>query len=158
MPHRKEAQRDANNRVPTLAAGLPEGLLPPHAVQSTEGDQHVDARVLIGDGVAVAQLGPLDTQLDSLGVDALGGGALLVDLLLDRTFAVELMAGASADAGGQGGNAALPGAAPAPSSVLHSPFSSSPPLRVSPSPSRPFPFGITADIPTNLRYPAMVVA
>jgi len=66
--------------------------LPPHPLQGAQVDQHVDERVLVGDGLAVAQLGARDTQRDGLGVDALGGGALLVDVLIDVTVTVEIVA------------------------------------------------------------------
>ena len=76
-------------------------------MQGTQVDQHVDERILVGDGLTVTQPGALDAQFFSLGVDALGGGALLVDVLVDGTVAVDLVADASPDAGGQGGDAAL---------------------------------------------------
>jgi len=40
----------------------------------------------IGHGLAIAQPGALDAEFDGLGVDALGSGALLVDVLVDIAF------------------------------------------------------------------------
>ena len=82
-------------------------FLPPHTVQGTQGEQDVDEGVLVGDGLAVAQPGALDAEFLGLGVDALGGGALLVDVLVDVAVAVDQVADARADAGGHGGDAAL---------------------------------------------------
>ena len=76
-------------------------------MQGAEVDQDVDEGVLVGDGPTVAQFGALDAGFDGLGVDALGGGALLVDILVDLAFAVELVANASADTGGQRSDTAL---------------------------------------------------
>ena len=50
----------------------------------------------IGHGLAIAQPGALNAEFDGLGVDALGSGALLVDI----AFTVKLVADARADAGG----------------------------------------------------------
>ena len=65
-------------------------------MQSAQVDQHVDERVLVRDGLAIAQPRPLDAQRLGLGVDALGGGAragaAFVDLLVDRALAVDRMA------------------------------------------------------------------
>ena len=76
-------------------------------MQGPQVDQDVDQGVLVGDGLAVAQPGALDAEFLGLGVDALGGGALLVDFFEDGVVAVELVADACANAGGQGGDAAL---------------------------------------------------
>ena len=50
------------------------------AVIGPEVDEHVDEGVHVGDGLGVAQLGPLDAQCQRLRVDALGGGALAVSI------------------------------------------------------------------------------
>ena len=67
-------------------------------------DEHVGQGVVIGDGSAIAQFGALDAEVDSLAINALGGGALFVDLLVFRAMAVELIADARATAGGEGGD------------------------------------------------------
>ncbi len=87
--------------------GLPVGLLPPHAVQGAQVDQDIDEGILVGNGLAVAQPGALDAKLLGLGVDALGGGTLVVDFLVDVAIAVDLVAGARADTGGYRGGTAL---------------------------------------------------
>jgi hypothetical protein len=56
-------------------------------MQGTQVNQHIDERILVGDSLPIAQLGPLDAQGHGLGVDPLGSGALLVGLAL----AIELM-------------------------------------------------------------------
>lgn len=76
------------------------------ALPGPQVDQDVDEGVLVGDGLAVAQPGTLDAQFLGLAVDALGGGPLLVDCLVYGAVAVELIANAGADAGGQCGHAA----------------------------------------------------
>ena len=76
-------------------------------MQSAQVDQHVNERVLVRDGLTIAQPGALNAQRLGLGVDALGGRTLLVDILVDRALAVELMANARPDAGGQRGDAAF---------------------------------------------------
>ncbi len=58
-------------------------FLSPHPVQGAQVDQNVDERVLVSDGLAVAQPGPFDAEGHSLGVDALGGSTLIVDALVD---------------------------------------------------------------------------
>jgi hypothetical protein len=65
-------------------------------VQGAQVDQDVDEGVLIGDSVTIAQPGTLNAEFFGLGVDALGGGALFVDALVD--FA--LVADANLNAGG----------------------------------------------------------
>jgi len=77
-----------------------------NAEDGAEVDQHIDKGVLVGDCLAVAQLGMLDAKLDSLGVDPFGNGTLLVDELDLRVVAVELVADASPLTGGHGDNAA----------------------------------------------------
>ena len=79
------------------------------ALEGTEVDEHVDQGVEVSDGPTVAQFGALDAQLDSLAVDAFGGGALAVDILVGLAGAVEFVAGACSWAEGQGGDAAALG-------------------------------------------------
>jgi hypothetical protein len=55
------------------------GFLPPHAVQGAQVDQDLDEGILVDDGPAVALPGALDAKFLGLGIDALGGGALVVD-------------------------------------------------------------------------------
>jgi hypothetical protein len=74
-------------------------------VEGTEVDEDVDEGVEVSDGPTVAEFRALNAQLDGLGVDAFGGGALFVDLLVGLTGAVEFVAGACAWAEGQGGDA-----------------------------------------------------
>ena len=82
------------------------GFFLSHSVQGTKIDQNIDEGVLIGYGPTIAQSGALNTQFFGLGVDALGSSALLVDSLEEGTVAVELIADASADAGGKSGSTA----------------------------------------------------
>jgi hypothetical protein len=51
-------------------------------LQEAEVDENVDQRVAVGDGLLVAEVGAFDAQRDGLAVNALGGGALLVDVLV----------------------------------------------------------------------------
>ena len=76
-------------------------------MQGAQVDQHVDEGILVGDGLAVAQPGPLDTEFLGLGVDALGGRTLVVDGLVDVAIAVDLVADARADTSGKGSDVAL---------------------------------------------------
>ena len=82
------------------------GFFLSHSVQGTEIDQNIDEGVLIGDGPTIAQSGALNTQFFGLGVDTFSGSALLVDCLEEGTIAVDLIADASADAGGKSGGTA----------------------------------------------------
>jgi len=88
---------------------LPPGLFLADALQGAEVDQHVDEGVAVGDSRAVTQFGAFDAQFHRLAVDALGGGALLVDLFVGRVLAVELVAQACSGAGGEGRGAAALG-------------------------------------------------
>jgi hypothetical protein len=76
-------------------------------MQSAQVDQDVDKGVLIGDGLAVAKSGTFDAEFLGLTVDALGGSTLIVDAFVDVGVAIDLIADASTDAGGEGGDAAL---------------------------------------------------
>jgi hypothetical protein len=49
------------------------------AVQKAKIDEQVNECVLVGDGCAVAEVGALDAEGGGLSVDALDGGALVVD-------------------------------------------------------------------------------
>ena len=79
------------------------------ALQGAEVDQDIGEGVEMGDGLTIADLGPLDTEFDRLTVDALGGGALAIEVFVGLAIAVELMADASAGTGGEGGDAATLG-------------------------------------------------
>ena len=74
-----------------LDCRIASGFLAPHPVQGPQVDQDVDERVLIDDGLAVAQPGALNTKRLGLGVDAFGGGPLFVNILVDLAIAVELV-------------------------------------------------------------------
>ena len=77
------------------------------ALQEAQIDEEVGQGVEIGNGVAVAEVGAFDAEGDGLAVDALDGGALLVDILVSLALAVEGVAQASADAGGHRRRAAF---------------------------------------------------
>ena len=66
------------------------GLAGADALQGTQVDQDVDEGVLVGDGLTVAQLGTFDVQFEGLAVDALCGGALLVDGFEQVAFAAAI--------------------------------------------------------------------
>ena len=93
----------------TLLRTLGQTLADP--LESVQIDQDVGQRVVIGDGHAIAQLGTLDAQGDSLTVDAFGSRTLLVDLLVRFAIAVDLVAHPRSFAGGQGCDTALLGPA-----------------------------------------------
>ena len=86
------------------------------ALQGPQVDQDVDKGIEVGDtsacgdqcrcGLTVAKFRALDAQLNGLTVDALAGGALMVDLLVGLAVPIELITEASADGSGQGGGAA----------------------------------------------------
>ena len=86
-----------------LVAGLAFSRFVANAAQSTGVDENVDEGVAVGDGGLVAQVWALDAEFFSLGVDALGGGALLVDALVVIALAVELVADAGALGSREGG-------------------------------------------------------
>ena len=50
----------------------------------------VDEGIQVGDGSAVAELGTFDTQRLGLGVDALGGRALIVESLVETALPVAI--------------------------------------------------------------------
>jgi len=62
------------------------------ALKETQVDQDVDQRVLIGDGLTVAQMRALNAERDGLRVDPLDRGALAIDLLVEFTVAVKRVA------------------------------------------------------------------
>lgn len=84
-------------------------------MQGAQVEQDVDQSVEVSDGLLVAQLGPLNAQVDGLTVDALGGGALVVDVLVQLTVAVDLVAQTSPNASCQRGDASPIG----PTRVVH---------------------------------------
>ena len=71
-------------------------------LEGVQINQDVGQGVLVGNGIAVAQLGVLDPEFHRLAVDAFGCSALLVDLFVSFAFAVELVAQPSTRAGGNG--------------------------------------------------------
>ena len=58
-------------------------------MQKAKIDEQVDEGVLVGDGFAVAKNGALDAEGFGLGVDALDGGALVVDKFVGIGVTVE---------------------------------------------------------------------
>ena len=75
-------------------------------MQEAEIDEQINQGVLVGDGLAVAKNGTLDAESFGLRVDALDGGALVVDEFVEIGVAVEGVAEAGTDAGGHLGSAA----------------------------------------------------
>ena len=57
--------------------------------RSSKVVEDVDQGVLVGDGLSIADLGPLDAEFLGPGVDACGGHTLLVDVLVDFIVAVD---------------------------------------------------------------------
>ena len=74
-------------------------LMHPHTLQGVQVDEHVDQGILVDNGGLAAQPGPLDAEFNGLAIGALVGGALLVDRLVLRACAVELVTQAHAHAG-----------------------------------------------------------
>lgn len=64
-------------------------------MNSPQVNEHINQGIVVGDSLAVAQLGLLKAQGDGLAVDALGGAALVVELFESVTLAVELVADTS---------------------------------------------------------------
>jgi hypothetical protein len=83
------------------------GFAGANPMQGAQVDNHVDQGVLVGDGVGVAQVRRLDAEGKGLAVDSFSCAALVVELLVGDTLSVQLVADASADTGGNGGEAAL---------------------------------------------------
>ena len=79
------------------------------ALEKAQVDQHVDQGIEIGNRRTVADMGTLNAKRFGLAVDALNGGALLVDILVGLAVAIQGVAKSSADAGGHHGGAALLG-------------------------------------------------
>ncbi len=69
--------------------------------------QNIGQGVVVGNGGGVAQLWPLDAQVNSLAVDALCGSTLLENIFELLAGAIDLIAQACSDAGRDGGDAAL---------------------------------------------------
>jgi hypothetical protein len=65
------------------------GLVLVDALEGVQVYQHVDQGIVVGDGWATAQLGPLDAEFLGPGVDAFGGHTLLVDVLVEVIVAVD---------------------------------------------------------------------
>ena len=76
------------------------------AVQEAEIDEQINERVLVGNGLAIAKNRTLDAESFGLRVDALDGGALVVDEFVSVAGTVEGVAEAGTDAGGHLGSAA----------------------------------------------------
>ncbi len=81
-----------------MKLGRSRGGLLAQPLQGAQVDQRIGQGIEVGDGLAVAEFRAFDAQLDSLAVDALVGGALLVDFLILRAVAIQRMAQACADA------------------------------------------------------------
>ena len=62
-----------------------------NALQATQINQHINEGVLVGNGVLVAETWSLNTQFDSLLVDALGSGTLFIDVLIEWMVVVNLV-------------------------------------------------------------------
>ena len=69
------------------------------ALEEAQIDEDVGEGVEVGDGASVADVRVLNAESDGLGVDALDGGALVVDALVEVAVTVEGVTQASADAG-----------------------------------------------------------
>lgn len=59
-------------------------------------EQDIDEGIWVGNRAAMAELGSFDTKVDSPSVNPFDGRALVVDQLVSRTVAVELVAEAGA--------------------------------------------------------------
>jgi hypothetical protein len=92
-------------RLRTLGEALADPL------EGVQIDQDIGQGVVIGNGQAIAELGTLDPQGNSLTVDTFGGRALLLDLLVHLAIAVDLVAYPCPLAGGQGCDTAIHGRA-----------------------------------------------
>jgi hypothetical protein len=68
-------------------------------MEPAQVDKDVDQGVVVSNGLSVAELGALNPQGNGLTVDAFSGGPLFVDLLVDFTIPVNLIAQAGTDAG-----------------------------------------------------------
>ena len=74
------------------------GLALAEPLQETQVDQKVDERVLIGNGAAIPEMGPLNAEGHGLAVDALDGRALPIELLVVVALAIQRIAQARTDA------------------------------------------------------------
>jgi hypothetical protein len=102
VDHIPALQKWGYNGLCTLLSGVRPrtlGLALAHSLGGVQIDEHVSERVVTGDRGVVAQFRMLDAELDGLAVDALGRGALFVDILVRLTIAVDLAADACAAAG-----------------------------------------------------------
>ena len=73
------------------------------ALECSKVDDDVNKCILIGDGLAVANMRSFDSEGHSLGVNTFGSGPLGVDLFVGRAFAVQLRAQPGANTGGDRG-------------------------------------------------------
>ena len=94
-------------RAKILAIALHSSFFLLDTLQRPQIDQHIDERVLVGDRALITQVRTFNAEGDSLAVDAFYGGALVIETLELGAFTVEGMPDKGADAGGQGGEAAL---------------------------------------------------
>ena len=62
--------------------------MPLDALECPEIDDEIDEGIVVGNGLSVSDFGSFDPKCDRLGVDAFGGGSLLIDLLVGRAFAI----------------------------------------------------------------------
>lgn len=60
-------------------------------LQGAQIDHHIDERVEVGDGLAIAQFRALDTEGFGLRIDSLRSLTLVIDLLVDFALSVDLM-------------------------------------------------------------------
>ena len=75
------------------------------ALQKAQIDEQIDQGVLVGDGGAIAQVRALDAEMNGERIDALDGGALFVNIGVERAVAIKGVTKASAGAGGHHGSA-----------------------------------------------------
>ena len=78
-------------------------------MKGTEVNEDVDEGVTIGNGVVVPKFGSLNAEGFGLRIDAFGGSALVVELLVRLALAVELVTDASASSSGHGSDTAASG-------------------------------------------------
>lgn len=68
------------------------------ALQRPEIDDNINERILIGNGLSVAQIRAFNAQIDSLRIDALGGGPLFIEVFVRLAIAIQLIAQPGSDA------------------------------------------------------------
>ena len=75
----------------------------PDTLEGPEIDHDVDERIVIDNGLPIAQFGALDPQVDGLRIDPFRGGALSIHVFVRGTLPVKLSTDPGADTGGDGG-------------------------------------------------------